>query len=142
MVCALPLLAVITVFGPTTTGEVGVFYDSGFSALQDGSEAIFTYQVVSGSGTLPPGLTLDPDSGALNGTPTSAGTFPFTVRATFIADIQPPAAAVPRNAAIRLPALRTFPSPSRSPRRWGSPARPPQDTLGYPTVPRSGQSAE
>jgi uncharacterized protein YhjY with autotransporter beta-barrel domain len=39
----------------------------------------YTYIVLSG--TLPPGLTLDPMTGALNGTPTSGGVYGFTVQA-------------------------------------------------------------
>ena len=34
------------------------------------------------SGLLPPGLSLDPDNGAITGTPSVAGTFPFTVTVT------------------------------------------------------------
>ncbi|MBU6374425.1 MAG: putative Ig domain-containing protein [Bdellovibrionales bacterium] len=42
--------------------------------------APFNYEVLSG--VLPAGLTLDSGSGIISGTPTSAGTFPFTVRVT------------------------------------------------------------
>ena len=34
------------------------------------------------SGSLPPGLSLSPSSGAVTGTPTTAGTYPFTVQVT------------------------------------------------------------
>jgi hypothetical protein len=43
----------------------------------EGGTAPFTWSVATG--TLPPGLTLDPGSGAITGTPTAAGTFDFTV---------------------------------------------------------------
>ncbi|MFD9651779.1 Ig domain-containing protein [Streptomyces mirabilis] len=39
-----------------------------------------TFAVTAGS--LPPGLSLDPDSGEISGTPTAKGTFTFTVTAT------------------------------------------------------------
>jgi large repetitive protein len=42
-----------------------------------GGTAPYTYTVV---GTLPPGLTLT--GGVLSGTPTTAGTYPFSIRAT------------------------------------------------------------
>jgi hypothetical protein len=38
------------------------------------------------SGQLPPGLTLDPNTGLISGTPTTAGTYPFTVSAVLTND--------------------------------------------------------
>lgn len=39
-----------------------------------------TYSILSGS--LPPGITLNSSTGAISGTPTTPGTYPFSVRAT------------------------------------------------------------
>ncbi|MHB8464548.1 MAG: glycoside hydrolase family 44 protein, partial [Acidimicrobiales bacterium] len=41
-----------------------------------------TFDVATGTSTLPPGLSLDPTSGVLSGTPTTAGSFAFKVRAS------------------------------------------------------------
>ncbi|WP_294254984.1 putative Ig domain-containing protein [uncultured Sphingomonas sp.] len=63
---------------PTTplSGTVGQAYTGGFVA--GGGTAPYTYDVFSG--TLPPGLSLG-TGGTLSGTPTTAGTFSFIVRA-------------------------------------------------------------
>ena len=44
----------------------------------EGGTAPFTWSVAEG--TLPPGLTMAPDTGAITGTPTAAGTYNFTVQ--------------------------------------------------------------
>lgn len=67
---------VIGAFGVLADGQVGVPYSYTFSAT--GTPPI-TWSVASGS--LPAGLTLS-SGGALSGTPTAAGTFAFTIRAT------------------------------------------------------------
>ncbi len=56
-------------------GTVGVPYALGMTA--DGGDTQ-TWSVVAGG--LPPGLTLNPATGALTGTPTAAGAYTFTVR--------------------------------------------------------------
>jgi hypothetical protein len=44
--------------------------------LASGGTPPYTYSIVSGS--LPPGLTLSPSTGAISGTPTTTGTFSYT----------------------------------------------------------------
>jgi hypothetical protein len=66
--------------GPPTLppATVGVAYSAQLSA--SGGVPPYTYAVTSGS--LPAGLTLDPNSGILSGTPTTFGTSTFVVTAT------------------------------------------------------------
>jgi len=65
--------------GPLPAGEVGVAYSTQLTA---NGQPPPTYQLVTGpSDTLPPGLTLE-TSGALHGTPQTAGTYTFKVAAT------------------------------------------------------------
>ena len=65
--------------GPNSlpNGNVGDSYSKNITA--NGGNSPYTFTVSSGS--LPPGLTLSP-GGVLSGTPTTAGTFTFTVQAT------------------------------------------------------------
>ncbi|MGN6610082.1 MAG: putative Ig domain-containing protein [Jatrophihabitans sp.] len=69
-----------TVVLPSTlsAGTFGTAYSQSVAA--SGGTAPYAYAV--SAGTLPDGLTLDAATGALAGTPTAAGTFNFTVRAT------------------------------------------------------------
>lgn len=59
-------------------GMVGTPYSQAVTA--SGGAAPYSYAV--SSGVLPPGLALDPATGALTGTPTGYGTFSFTITAT------------------------------------------------------------
>jgi trimeric autotransporter adhesin len=59
-------------------GEVGAAYRYPLTAA--GGTAPYTWSI--GYGTLPAGITLDPATGELCGTPTAAGTFAFTIRVT------------------------------------------------------------
>ena len=61
-----------------TGGEVGVAYDQTPTAT--GGSGDLTWSVAGGS--LPAGLTLDPSTGELTGTPTTAGTSTFTLQVT------------------------------------------------------------
>ena len=59
-------------------GEVGVTYSDQLTVTAGTSP--FTWSVSSGS--LPPGVTLGASTGLLSGTPTTAGTYSFTVKVT------------------------------------------------------------
>src|SRR5262245_25963348 len=67
----------ITTGSPLPSGIIGTAYSQTFSAT--GGTTPYRWSLVTGS--LPAGLSFSA-SGVLNGTPTSAGTFNFTVRTT------------------------------------------------------------
>ncbi len=60
------------------SGEAGSPYNWNLTAT--GGSGLYNYSV--SSGTLPMGLTLDPTTGRLSGTPSTAGTYNFTITAT------------------------------------------------------------
>jgi hypothetical protein len=73
-----PQPAPLAVTCPTSSlGKVGAAYSSSFGA--SGGATPYTFAI---SGSLPPGLGLNSPTGAITGTPTTAGTFPFTVTVT------------------------------------------------------------
>ncbi len=59
-------------------GNVAIFYDNQLMAT--GGLAPYHWTITSG--TLPPGLSLTTNTGVISGTPTTTGTFPFTVQVT------------------------------------------------------------
>src|SRR5208337_2409742 len=67
----------LTLSCPTGTAQVGVAYSS--ALVVSGGVAPYTFSITSGS--LPPGLTLNTSTGAITGTPTTAGTYNFTAQA-------------------------------------------------------------
>ena len=60
------------------SGTAGVAYDHFFGA--SGGTPPYTFSIASGS--LPPGLTLNPSTGEVTGTPTATGHFVFVVQVT------------------------------------------------------------
>ncbi len=60
---------------PVASGQLGVPYTS--SIVVTGGTAPYTF-----AGALPPGLTLDTNTGTITGTPTVTGTYPFSVTVT------------------------------------------------------------
>ena len=56
-------------------GVYGVLYSTTLAAT--GGTAPYTWSVLSQGGPLPPGLTLDPSTGRLTGTPTASGSYQF-----------------------------------------------------------------
>ncbi len=64
--------------GTLTPGTVGTRYTQTITA--SGGSGTYTYAVTSG--TLPTGFTVDPTTGLLSGTPTTARNYSFTIAAT------------------------------------------------------------
>ena len=78
VIAAAPVCPTISISPPTVpNGQVGVAYSQTLTA--SGGTAPYTFTVASG--TLPAGLTVTP-AGVLAGTPTTAGSATFTIRAT------------------------------------------------------------
>jgi hypothetical protein len=65
--------------GAAPTGIVGQPYN-GLAPAANGGLPPYTWKLAGG--TLPPGLTVDPATGALSGSPTAAGTFEYTLGVT------------------------------------------------------------
>ncbi len=63
---------------PASTGTVNTPYSSSLAAT--GGTPPYTFSIVTGA--LPAGLTLNPSTGAITGTPTTPGTFSFTAEVT------------------------------------------------------------
>jgi hypothetical protein len=75
-----PLPLMITSSGDLVGGRVNVDYL--FQLVATGGRTPYTWALATGSGPLPPGLTLNSTTGVISGKPTATGQFPFTVSVT------------------------------------------------------------
>ncbi len=98
-ITAAPLPLTITTNSPLPTGTVSQNYST--TLIATGGTAPLSWSIVSGS--LPPGLSLNPATGVIAGVPTTAGTFVPTIR---VADsgIPQQTAQKPLSISINLPA--------------------------------------
>ncbi len=117
-----------TALAVTTTslsgGTVGTAYSATLAA--SGGTSPYTWAITSGS--LPAGVALTASSGALSGTPTTAGTFSFTAQAT---DSASPAHTATANLSIAVsPSSAYYVSPTGNDANSGS-ASAPWLTIGH-----------
>ena len=96
----------------TTLALAGATQDSPYSAaiLTAGGTLPFTWSVTAGS--LPAGLTLNPSTGVISGTPTATGTFNFTVQ---VVDSAAPATSDTQDLSITVAAVNHAPTLSGVP---------------------------
>ena len=73
-----PAAALAWSVGYTATGAAGVAYSS--TPTVTGGVTPYVYSLLSGP--LPTGLSLNTSTGAITGTPTTGGSYPFTIRVT------------------------------------------------------------
>ncbi len=77
----LPAPPNIITTSPLPNGTAGTPYSQQVQAT--GGIGNLSWTIVSpGTGPLPPGLDIDPNTGVISGTPTTTGVFPFTVQVT------------------------------------------------------------
>lgn len=96
------VIAPPTITLPASTlanGTQGVAYSAMLNPASGGTGA-YSYAVTAGA--LPPGIVLNASSGALSGTPTSAGTFNFAVTATDSSTGTGPYSSAPRGYTLQI----------------------------------------
>src|SRR5436190_8274843 len=72
---------VVTTNSPLPAATRNTLYSTVLAAT-GGNGAPYTWSIAVGAGTPPPGVTLNPSTGELSGTPTAAGNFSFAVQAS------------------------------------------------------------
>ena len=75
-------LSITTTQSSVPSGQAGLAYTETFAAT--GGTTPYSWYITAGA--LPPGLSLNQSAGSVTGTPTTAGTFTFTVEVADIAD--------------------------------------------------------
>lgn len=75
---AAPTITTATLPDVTGNGD----YNASIAATSDTPSSVSPFQFTLTTGTLPPGLALDPATGEISGTTTTAGTYAFTVSVT------------------------------------------------------------
>jgi len=75
-----PAPLVLTTAGDLTGGKVNTDYS--FQLAATGGRTPYTWALVSGSGALPTGLTLNTSTGVISGKPTATGPFSFLISVT------------------------------------------------------------
>jgi hypothetical protein len=75
-----PAPLIITTTGDLTNGRINVDYS--YQLVATGGRTPYGWALATGSGPLPPGLTLNTTTGVISGRPTATGPFPFTVTVT------------------------------------------------------------
>jgi Putative Ig domain len=100
---AQPLVVTTTSLPAAITGKA---YSSTLTAT--GGVAPYIWSITPGTGALPAGLTLDPSTGVITGTPTASGAFDFTVTVTDSSS-PPGAAEMPLSITVAQPLVITTP---------------------------------